>query len=111
MNMPTKIKRVRGAKRKMQEGKSKGGMCRKQCEVDLLFRAFCKVSVSFLSLNSPRIWSFVISQAGENEQIPHEHLSKVHLRGIRRWRLEVGSRKRASYSEILERRWRHTLQA
>jgi hypothetical protein len=27
------------------------------------------------------------------------------------WRLEVGSRKRASYSEILERRWRHTLQA
>jgi hypothetical protein len=30
---------------------------------------------------------------------------------IPRWRLEVGSRKRASYSEILERRWRHTLQA
>jgi hypothetical protein len=31
--------------------------------------------------------------------------------GIPRWRLEVGSRKRASYSVILERRWRHTLQA
>jgi hypothetical protein len=31
--------------------------------------------------------------------------------GIPRWRLEVGSRKRPSYSEILERRWRHTLQA
>jgi hypothetical protein len=31
--------------------------------------------------------------------------------GIPRWRLEVGSRKRASYSEILEKRWRHTLQA
>jgi hypothetical protein len=30
---------------------------------------------------------------------------------IPRWRLEVGSRKRPSYSEILERRWRHTLQA
>jgi hypothetical protein len=30
---------------------------------------------------------------------------------ITRWRLEGGSRKRASYSEILERRWRHTLQA
>jgi ribonuclease HI len=30
---------------------------------------------------------------------------------IPRWRLEGGSRKRASYSEILERRWRHTLQA
>jgi hypothetical protein len=30
---------------------------------------------------------------------------------IARWRLEVGSRKRPSYSEILERRWRHTLQA
>jgi hypothetical protein len=28
-----------------------------------------------------------------------------------RWWLEGGSRKRASYSEILERRWRHTLQA
>jgi hypothetical protein len=31
--------------------------------------------------------------------------------GIPRWRLEVGSRKRSYYSEILERRWRHTLQA
>jgi hypothetical protein len=30
---------------------------------------------------------------------------------IPRWQLEVGSRKRPSYSEILERRWRHTLQA
>jgi hypothetical protein len=30
---------------------------------------------------------------------------------ISRWWLEVGSRKRASYSEILERCWRHTLQA
>jgi hypothetical protein len=30
---------------------------------------------------------------------------------IPRWWLEGGSRKRASYSEILERRWRHTLQA
>jgi hypothetical protein len=30
---------------------------------------------------------------------------------IPRWRLEGGGRKRASYSEILERRWRHTLQA
>jgi hypothetical protein len=29
---------------------------------------------------------------------------------IPRWQLEVGSRMRASYSEILERRWRHTLQ-
>jgi hypothetical protein len=31
--------------------------------------------------------------------------------GIPRWRLEVGSRKRPSYSEILERCCRHTLQA
>jgi hypothetical protein len=30
---------------------------------------------------------------------------------IPRWQLEGGSRKRASYSEILERHWRHTLQA
>jgi hypothetical protein len=27
--------------------------------------------------------------------------------GIPRWRLEGGRRKRASYSEILERHWRH----
>jgi hypothetical protein len=32
-------------------------------------------------------------------------------RGIPRWWLEEGSRKRDSYSEILERCWRHTLQA
>jgi hypothetical protein len=30
---------------------------------------------------------------------------------IPRWQLEGGSRKHASYSEILERHWRHTLQA
>jgi hypothetical protein len=30
---------------------------------------------------------------------------------IPRWWLEGGSRKPASYSEILERCWRHTLQA
>jgi hypothetical protein len=36
---------------------------------------------------------------------------KGYFLEIPRWRLEVGSRKRASYSEILERRWRHTLQA
>jgi hypothetical protein len=33
------------------------------------------------------------------------------VRRFPRWRLEGGSRKRASYSEIMERRWRHTLQA
>jgi hypothetical protein len=31
--------------------------------------------------------------------------------GIPRWWLEGGSRKRPSYSEILERHWRHILQA
>jgi hypothetical protein len=31
----------------------------------------------------------------------------VFLGGIPRWQLEGGSRKQASYSEILERRWRH----
>jgi hypothetical protein len=35
----------------------------------------------------------------------------MEVREIPRWWLEVGSRKRRSYSEILERRWRHTLQA
>jgi hypothetical protein len=43
------------------------------------------------------------------EKIRHE--VKNFLEEIPRWQLEVGSRKRASYSEILERRWRHTLQA
>jgi hypothetical protein len=38
-------------------------------------------------------------------------MSKVSCKEIPRWRLEGGSRKRASYSEILERPWRHTLQA
>jgi hypothetical protein len=38
-------------------------------------------------------------------------MDKENVEGIRRWRLEGGSRKRASYSEILERHWRHTLQA
>jgi hypothetical protein len=37
--------------------------------------------------------------------------SKIKNWGIPRWRLEVGSRKRPSYSEISERRWKHTLQA
>jgi hypothetical protein len=37
---------------------------------------------------------------------------KINIgKGIPRWRLEVGSRKQPSYSEILEKRWRHTLQA
>jgi hypothetical protein len=34
----------------------------------------------------------------------------LHL-GIPRWWLEGGSRKRDSYSEILEKHWRHTFQA
>jgi predicted ATP-binding protein involved in virulence len=43
----------------------------------------------------------------------HEKTQKQinELGEIPRWRLEVGSRKRPSYSEILERCWRHTLQA
>jgi hypothetical protein len=36
---------------------------------------------------------------------------KEKERGIPRWQLEGGSRKHASYSEILERHWRNTLQA
>jgi hypothetical protein len=38
-------------------------------------------------------------------------LRKVSEREDPRWWLEGGSRKHASYSEILERHWRHTLQA
>jgi hypothetical protein len=46
----------------------------------------------------------------------HAMMSKKRLidktvRRIPRKQLEGGSRKRASYSEILERCWRHTLQA
>jgi hypothetical protein len=40
-----------------------------------------------------------------------ELVSKLKRLEIPRWRLEGGSRKRASYSEILERHCRHTLQA
>jgi hypothetical protein len=40
-----------------------------------------------------------------NKQIKNNEIEETP-----RWRLE-GGRKRASYSEILERRWRHTLQA
>jgi hypothetical protein len=36
---------------------------------------------------------------------------KYNWAGIPRWRLEGGSRKCAYYSEILEKCWRHTLQA
>jgi hypothetical protein len=36
---------------------------------------------------------------------------KYYVQGIPRWQLEGGSRKRAIYSEILEKCWRHTLQA
>jgi hypothetical protein len=36
---------------------------------------------------------------------------KLILEGIPRWQLEGGNRKPASYSEILERSWRHTLQS
>jgi uncharacterized protein YbdZ (MbtH family) len=50
-----------------------------------------------------------------NLDMVSEHTEKFSLYRkewrIPRWRLEVGSRKRPSYSEILERRWRHTLQA
>jgi hypothetical protein len=38
-------------------------------------------------------------------------VKNLDFRGIPRWWLEGRSRKRASYSEILERHWRHTLQA
>jgi hypothetical protein len=37
--------------------------------------------------------------------------NKTETMEIPRWRLEGGSRKRTSYSEILEKCWRHTLQA
>jgi hypothetical protein len=46
---------------------------------------------------------------------PHKKIFNWHILKyfyqIPRWWLEGGSRKHASYSEILERRWRHTLQA
>jgi hypothetical protein len=37
-------------------------------------------------------------------------IRNIILRRIPRWQLEGGRRKHASYSEILERHWRHTLQ-
>jgi hypothetical protein len=46
----------------------------------------------------------------KQEYLTYSQEKKVkrnHPEEIPRWRLEVGSRKRDSYSEILERRWRH----
>jgi hypothetical protein len=43
-----------------------------------------------------------------DESVPGDLILTYIPREIPRWRLEGGSRKRASYSEILERRWRHT---
>jgi hypothetical protein len=59
---------------------------------------------------------FVLEEKGDKElsfssQTIKLHTLNMYRGGIPRWRLEVGSRKRASYSEILERCWRHTLQA
>jgi hypothetical protein len=42
---------------------------------------------------------------------PEENLINTMKNNDSRWQLEVGSRKWPSYSEILERCWRHTLQA
>jgi hypothetical protein len=44
------------------------------------------------------------------KRIEQTVLKEVLMR-IPRWQLEAGSRKHASYSEILERSWRHTLHA
>jgi hypothetical protein len=47
----------------------------------------------------------------EWKDLPSSWINRINIVEIPRWWLEGGSRKRASYSEILERRWRHTLQA
>jgi hypothetical protein len=47
-----------------------------------------------------------------NKQNPGKsNKSRKIFREIPKWQLEGGNRKHASYSEILERHWRHTLQA
>jgi hypothetical protein len=54
----------------------------------------------------------VISSKPAQANSSWDPISKKPItRRIPRWWLEVGSRKRSSYSEILERRWRQTLQA
>jgi hypothetical protein len=55
------------------------------------------------TIGGERGWPTFVTDQGQN--------IKPAQIGIPRWRLEGGSRKRASYSEILERCWRHTLQA
>jgi hypothetical protein len=63
----------------------------------------------------------IIPELGKLRQEDHEFKPSLRyrvrpclkklIRKIPRWQLEVGSRKQPSYSEILERCWRHTLQA
>jgi hypothetical protein len=56
---------------------------------------------------------FTIAKLWKQPRCPtnNEWIKKMWDRRIPRWQLEGGSRKHASYSEILEKRWRHTLQA
>jgi hypothetical protein len=48
----------------------------------------------------------------ENLRKNHQReILEIKIEGFPRWQLEGGRRKHASYCEILERHWRHTLQA
>jgi hypothetical protein len=63
--------------------------------------AFDKIQHHFMIKSSKKIRN--------RRKVPQHY--KGYLWRIPRWRLEGGSRKRASYSEILERSWKHTLYA
>jgi hypothetical protein len=68
-----------------------------------------KVSSSVTTLENQRDLKAILNK--QKGPVARKFLVKNRHREIPRWRLEGGSRKQASYSEILERRWRHTLQA
>jgi hypothetical protein len=59
---------------------------------------------------NPDIYAHLIFDKG-TQKYNGQPLQQMLLGGIPRWHLEGGSRKQASYSEILERCWKHTLQA
>jgi hypothetical protein len=73
---------------------------------------FSKVPEYKINIQTPAAFLYSNNEFTE-KKIPftNSFIRNKTPRRIPRWQLEGGSRKRASYSEILERRQRHTLQA
>jgi hypothetical protein len=80
-------------------------------------KGICNIFNKIITKNFPNLKKVLSIQVQEASRTPNRldqnknsswHIIIKTTSRIPRWRLEVGSRKPASYSEILERRWRHT---